>query len=301
MSCGCKMKKKVEIIARKRPQKGARELAREVLTLRGARELKKILKEERARLLESKREKLTALRGECKAAKQKARDRAAKRRADVLAKWKRARDADLKEHAAQCDRQKAAILEMFADGKERARALAQAAADERAHLKLLKRRVRSEKDVARAMKSKERAQERIDLLRQEVQAVAPQMVPYFDKVIGRIRAGEHQSMLDAFFEMAEKHPEDVILAAGRKADREVAKLIAAGEPKWKQRAMQFEAKICERAANAARAGKVYRLKDRESASLESLGINPARVMNECYNRNVSTRRKVSERHAEAPF
>jgi len=302
VSRGRKAPKLPEVV--KRPVKGGGtpvELARELLDSRAPRDIRKLLADERKRLVEFKRFRISEVRASCKTAKIETRKRRAAQRAKLLRMWAQAQRAELDRHAKNCEAERAAILQTYAEGRERNRAIAQAVKRERSERAAMAKRHRKPADIKKAIRAREKRGEALDEARNEVEAVAPELLAYFDKVKARLRKAKKMSLAETFFHDAEAHPEQVIAAREHKSERDVKRLIETGEERWKSRHEKIQGMICERATKAARAGKLFQLKASEEKALAALGIAPGPLMARCYNAVATRRRKVSQRLAPAPF
>lgn len=189
------------------------------------RELARHLKEQdRARLAElrariatakvSKRAALTAARQQCRSARLDLRDRLKLEREELRDQHRARRGAGRR----ACE-----------TGKEEARELGrleQSSAQAR-----LREERRTQRDVATAdargrrvrSTGRERTQEDDDAVRRNLPA---ELVPVFELVKKKIKAGPRRSRTEAFLEWAEEHPGEIVAVQQQQAERDLAKLLA---------------------------------------------------------------------------
>lgn len=263
--------------------------------------VRQLLGEERRRMIGIRRTGVKRVREECKVAKLKTRERLKIRRAKILLMWANNKRDELRRHDRTCADRKATIMATFERGSARTQALKAAMRDEKHQRAHLKRGHTSPARVKASMRAQETRSETIDRARHEVEAVSKNLLPYFEKVKGRLKKKKGISLAEQFFQMAHENPEAAMLSSQRKADLEIAALLEHGEPKWMQRAARVETAICKRATRAAKSGHLFQLKSSELKALQELNIDATRLVNECFNQQIPKRRIVSQRLAAAPF
>jgi len=117
-------------------------------------------------------------------------------------------------------------------GKQRARdegtAREQAARGTLLEARTLQRQVRNadKRNVVQRSTKRERSQEDDDAVRSNLSALSPELVPVFEAVKKRIKAGPRRTRTEAFLEWAEENPDEILAVQQADADQYLKELLA---------------------------------------------------------------------------
>lgn len=293
-----------EVMRKKEPRATIKEDARLMLDSRSPADIKRILREEKKRLLENKKRQLQSARQACRESRAKMRAREKERREELVKRWQEDQERELAAHHERCRNRREWIKATYTADRERVKLLDAELKREKELRAAIKRRHLAPAAVRAAMRKREKQSEDKDHARNEIARVSPRLLPYFDKVKGRLKKRPHMTLVESFLLDAEEHPEEVVIASQRGADREVAQLVREGEDAFRTRHARIEGLICERARRHAKRkgqGPAFQLKASELRALGRIGVDAGRLMNECYNQQLRRRRIVSQRLEDAPF